>query len=107
MPFDALDIAHQVIRELRPLVAAIAHSDADLARQIRKAASSVPLNLGEGRQRAGRDRRHLWRVAAGSAAEVTEALRVAISWGYLDEAAATAALASLERARAILWRLTH
>jgi len=107
MPFDALDIAHQVIRELRPLVAAIAASDPDLARQIRKAATSVPLNVSEGRQRAGKDRKHLWRIAAGSAAETVEALHAAVSWGYVDDAAAVAALASLDRVRAMLWRLTH
>jgi len=104
MQLDALDIAHQVIRQVRALVAAIAACDPDLARQIRRAATSVPLNLSEGRQRAGKDRKHLWRVAAGSAAETAEALHVAVSWGYVD---AADALASLDRVRAMLWRLTH
>src|SRR6185436_12076499 len=97
MPFDALDIAHQFIAQLRPLVASIALEDADLARQLRRAATSVPLNLGEGRQRNGRDRKHLYRVAAGSAAECTEALRVAVGWRYIEAGAAADALASLDR----------
>jgi four helix bundle protein len=107
MAFDALDIAHQVITQLRAPLALIARADGDLARQIRRAATSVPLNLSEGRQRAGKDRTHLWRVAAGSAAEASEALHVAVSWGYVDATAAAAALATLDRLRAVLWRLTH
>jgi len=107
MAFDALGLAHQLITQLREPVAAIAVADGDLARQLRRAASSVPLNLSEGRQRAGRDRTHLWRVAAGSAAEAGEALHVAVSWGYVDADAAADALATLDRLRAVLWRLTH
>jgi four helix bundle protein len=107
MPFDALDISHQFIAQLRPLVATIATCDADLARQLRRAATSVPLNLGEGRERAGKDRKHLYRVAAGSAAECTEALRLAVSWRYIEAADAADALASLDRVRAMLYRLTR
>jgi four helix bundle protein len=107
VPFDCLDVAHQAIAQLRRLVAAIAQHDADLARQIRRAASSVPLNIAEGRQRFGRDRAHSWRVAAGSAAEVREALRVALAWGYIDAAAAAGALERLDRIGAMLWKATH
>jgi len=45
--------------------------------------------------------------AAGSAAEAGEALHVAVSWGYVDAGAASDALATLDRLRAVLWRLTH
>ena len=105
--FIAYEVALAAIRLLRAVVAAIAARDPSLADQLRRAASSVPLNLSEGRQRAGKDRRHLWRVAAGSAAETGEALHVAVAWGYCDAAAATEALATLDRLRAVLWRLTH
>ena len=48
--------------------------DGDLARQIRRAALSVPANLAKGRRRTGRDRGYHWRIAAGSAEEVLGAM---------------------------------
>ena len=107
MSFDALTVAHQVIAQLRSLIADIAAADPDLARQLRRAATSVPLNLSEGRQRAGKDRTHLWRVAAGSVAECTAALGIALEWRYIEPADASPALELLDRLRAIVWRLTH
>ena len=41
--------------------------------------------LDEGSQRTGRDRFHLYRVAAGSAAEVRTALALATTWGYIAQ----------------------
>ena len=62
--FDALNVALALISLLRRILAKIAAKDPDLARQIRKAASSIPLNLAEGRERAGRDRVHHYRIGA-------------------------------------------
>ncbi len=119
MPFDAFDVAVDLVRSLREPVARIAQADASLAGQIRRAAASTPLNLRctarllrrdapsarlrlaprsrysrlrslasrEGRRRAGRDRQHQWRVAAGRADEVVACLRVAEAWGCIDAAA--------------------
>src|SRR5262249_19272894 len=75
----------------------LARHDSDLTAQIRRAASSVPANLGEGLRRAGRDRRYHFRVAAGSAEEVRAALRTAGAWGYVDDAALAESLALLDR----------
>ena len=107
MSFDALTVSLQLMHALEPQLALLATRDADLARQARRAASSVHLNLAEGRQRAGKDRAHLWRIAAGSAAEVGSALDVAIAWRWLERDALADALALLDRVRAMLWRLTH
>src|SRR5690606_68306 len=68
--FQILAVALELIEHLRAPVQRLQTHDSDLARQLRRAASSVPLNLSEGNRRAGKDRRHLFRVAAGSAAEV-------------------------------------
>ena len=103
--FDALENARRIIHQLSALVAEIARHDADLARQLRKAATSIPFNVAEGRQRAGKDREHHYRVALGSAAEAVEALHVALAWRYIADAGE--ALALLDRGRAMLWRLTH
>ena len=77
--FDAYEVSVELISALRGVVAVIARHDPDLARQLRRAATSVPLNLAEGNQRAGRDRLHLFRVADGSAREVLASLDAAAS----------------------------
>ena len=105
--FDCLECAHQVVRSMRGLVPRIAVCDGKLADQLRRAATSVPLNVAEGRERGGRDREYHYRVALGSAAEVVSALRIARDWGYVEEAEVEEAMAGLDRVRPMLWRLTH
>ena len=78
-----------------------------MARQIRKAAQSIPANLAEGRKRVGRDRLHLFRVANGSAAEVKVTLQSAEAWGFVGVAALTKPLELLDRVLAMTWRLTQ
>jgi len=107
MPFDAFEVALELVRSLRAPLAALDQRDPSLAQQLRRAAASVPLNLGEGRRRSGRDRVHLWRVAAGSAGEVLAALRTAEAFGYLAPPSVAPALALCDRVLAMLWRLTH
>ena len=107
MPFYAYDLSVELVSLLKPLVAKLATHDADLARQVRTAATSAPLNLAEGRRRVGRDRPHLWRIAAGSIAEVRAALDVATRWGYLEGAETDRAVALCDRLGAITWGLTR
>lgn len=105
--FIALDVALDLITTLRPLVPAIAKHDRDLADQIRRAASSVPLNLGEGERSEKGNKHRGYAIAHGSANEVKVALRTAQAWGYVDKSAVAEALAVLDRLLALLWRLTH
>jgi four helix bundle protein len=107
MPFDAFDLSLDLIRSLREPLVALTERDPSLAQQLRRAAASVPLNLSEGRRRNGRDRLHLWRVAAGSADEVVASLRVAEAWGHVDASSIAPALALCDRVLAMLWRLTR
>ena len=74
---NALDIA----RTLKPIVDGLKTRDADLARQIRRAAASISLNVLEGSKRAGKDRLHSYRIAAGSYAEVRAALALSAACG--------------------------
>ena len=104
MPFELLTVAVSLIPLLKSPCEKIARRDPDLARQVRKAGSSVPLNVSEARRRAGRDRGHLFRVALGSAAEVGTALEVAVGWGILEPADIAEVLAVLDRIRAMAWR---
>ena len=107
MAFQVYEVSVQLIDALRQPVAVIAHHDADLARQLRRAATSIALNVREGNRRAGRDRLHLFRVAEGSAAEVLACLDVAATWRYLEQAATEPAAALADRVAAMPWRLTH
>ena len=107
MSFEVLDVALEMVRSLREPVERIARHDGSLAGQIRRAAASVPLNLSEGNRRRGRDRHHLWRIAAGSADEVAACLRVAEAWGYLDHEVTLTPLGLCDRVLAMTWRLTH
>jgi len=107
MPFDAFEISLSLVSSLRPLIDRIKLHDPDLASQLRRAASSVSLNLCEGRRRAGRDRLHHWRIAAGSADEVRASLRVAAAWAYLDSKMLCEPLTLVDRVLAMLWRMTH
>ena len=107
MRFDAFEITLQLIRSLRDVLAVLDRRDPSLALQTRKAAASVALNLREGRRRVGKDRTHLWRVAAGSADEVQAALLVAEAFGYLEAAVVSKPLALVDRVLAMLWRMTR
>ena len=107
MAFDALEVALEINRSVAPLTREIAQHDPDLARQIRKAAQSIPSNLAEGRRRVGRDRLHFFRTSAGSAGEVKTHLELAEAWSFVGAEALAETLALLDRELAMTWRLTH
>ena len=107
MAFQAFEIAIELNRSLRQALEVIGQRDPSLGAQLRRAASSVPLNLAEARRRVGRDRLHQFRVAAGSADEVTACLRVAEALGYVELHSVAEALDRADRVRAIVWTLTH
>lgn len=103
----AFEASLDLVRSLTEPLVVIGRRDPDLARQMRRAASSASLNLGEGNRRTGRDRIHLFRVAAGSAEEVRASLRVAEAFGYLEPNVIAAPLACCDRLLALTWGLTH
>ena len=105
--FVALDVALQLIRSLRLVVARIRRHDAKLADQLQRSASSIAANVAEGRRRAGRDRTHLYRVAAGSADETRTHLWVAQAWGWVDEADIADSVALADRQLRLLHGLTR
>jgi four helix bundle protein len=77
---DMLD----VIRSMRGALGVIDKRDADLARQLRRAASSVVLNIAEGSGSFGRVRTVRYRTALGSARETLACLQTAEAFGYVD-----------------------
>ena len=105
--FDALEVSLETVAALRKPLAVIRCEDADLYRQLKRAGSSMSLNIAEGGRRVGKDRKHHWRVAAGSADEVRVALRTAVAWGDLDIALTTRSFQLLDRVIAMLWKMTQ
>jgi four helix bundle protein len=105
--FDTLELSLTVLEQLAPLESKIRQRCKSLADEIGRAAESVALNVSEARQRAGLDRADLFRRAAGSASELTTALRIARARGYVTQADFVAVDTTLDRVRALLWRLTH
>ena len=103
--FIAYEVSIELVTSLREVVPTIERFDRDLADQLRRAASSVVLNLAEGsRSSKGNKQRH-FALAHGSASEVKAALQLARAWGWIEEARAPSAI--LDRLLALIWRLTH
>ena len=105
--FDTLEVALIVLEKLAPVEAKIRRRDKSLADEARRAGNSIALNSSEGRMRAGLDRADLLRRAAGSAGELTTALRIAKAHGYITPADFADVDTPLDRVRAMLWRQTH
>jgi four helix bundle protein len=74
----------EAITTMRPLLSRIERHDTDLGRQLRRAASSVVLNLAEGSGSFGRVRTQRYRTALGSARETLACLRTGEAFGYID-----------------------
>ena len=72
---------------------------------MKRAASSITLNVSEGSKRAGKDQRRFYVMAQGSAQEVRGALDTAEAWGWRVDA--ENARAVLDRELASLWGLCH
>ena len=100
--FIAYELSLQLVRELGPIAAKVARHDKDLARQLRRAASSIALNLAEGSHSDAGNRRARFHTAAGSAKETQAALQVADAWQYVD---AKQALVLTDRVVAITYML--
>ncbi len=74
----------EALRAMRGAIEAIDKRDPDLARQLRRAASSVVLNVAEGSGSFGRMRTARYRTALGSARETLACLRVGEALGYVN-----------------------
>ena len=72
-----------VVGELRPVMGAIEKRDPDLARQMRRAVSSVALNTAEGMYGRGRNKGARYQNALGSMRETMACVEVGVALGYV------------------------
>jgi four helix bundle protein len=107
MALPVYRVSLELIVGVRPLVDRIARSDRNLADQLKRAASSVALNVAEGTEVVGGNQRVRYRAALGSASEIGAALDVAQAWGYVSVEQVQPARNALDRTRAMLHRLTY
>ncbi len=107
MSFDTLEMSLTVLDRVAEVEPKIRAKRKSLADEIGRAAESVALNVSEGRARIGLDKPDFYRRAAGSAGELTTALRICRARGYIPAADYDAIDAPLDRVRAMLYRLTH
>ena len=78
------DVMLDVISTMQSMIRAIERRDRDLASQLKRAASSVVLNLAEGSGSFGGVRTQRYRTALGSARETMSCLLVAERFGYVE-----------------------
>jgi four helix bundle protein len=103
--FIVLDLAIQAVEVLRPVVGKIRECDRDLGEQLRRALSSVVLNIAEGSRSHGGHRTARFSTAAGSNGESRAALRLAIAWGYVTADEIEPGEAVLDRVAGMLYGL--
>ncbi len=92
---------------LRTIVGTIATRDRSLADQVRRAATSIALNLAEGNASSSGNRRLRFESALGSARETRTGLRVAVAWGYVDRTTVAPVDALLDRVAAQTYQLSR
>ena len=96
-----------VLQGLGSVARRIARHDPDLARQLRRAGSSVCLNIAEGEHGRGRRGQASFAVAFGSARESRACVHVGVALGYLDEGVDETLLGELDGVIAMLYRLSR
>ena len=107
MAFQLEELSLELIDALVPLMPRIKSRDKTLEDQLRRAASSVGLNVAEAACSDPGNKRARFHTAAGSARETQHALRQAIAWGRVRTGDAAPALALTRRIIAILWSMTR
>jgi four helix bundle protein len=107
MALQVHELALSIVEALAPILPLIQKHDRGLAIQLRTAASSMVLNIAESEYSDPGNRRARLFTAAGSTNESRSAVRLAIAWGYVKSERVADVLARLDRAMAILWKLTH
>jgi hypothetical protein len=78
------DDVQQLIRELAPRVAKLRARSANLADQVERALSAVPLRIAEGSYSRGKNRAAHYHGGAGSMQEAIGVFDTGASWGWIQ-----------------------
>jgi len=100
-------VALLMVREAKVVWGRIERFDRDLARQLRRSSTAVPLNISEGMYARGSNREARYQTAMAEANETRAATQTAQMAGYLDEVDLAAFLDRLDHITAVMWKLTH
>ena len=96
----------QFQRDAAAICSSLRRYDTDLARQLKRSAQSVALNLSEGMAATAGDRRRSYGIALREAQECRGAIAIAADWGYAV-VADDVVLDRLDKIIATLWKLTR
>jgi four helix bundle protein len=96
MSNDITEHVLHIVELARPVVAAINRRDRDLASQVRRAISSIGLNVAEGLGTRSGNSRLRFETALGSLREARAGARIAVAWGYVAESAVALLFESLD-----------
>ena len=107
MKLRIIDEIVEMIARVHRLSRKVARHDADLAKQMRRAVSSVGLNANEGLYGRGGNRTAKLDVAMCSGREVVMALRIAGAAGYLEPDVAVGAARVVDGIVGGLYRWAH
>ena len=98
-------VALEVVRDVRPVLERVRKQDRSLFDQARRAGSSVVLNIAEAQGSDAGNARARYFTAAGSAKELSAALRLAVAWGYVGDDAVRSVEHKIDRVRRLLFGL--
>jgi four helix bundle protein len=94
---EILNQTFETIQLVRPIVESVARRDRDLSSQIRRAMSSVGLNLAEGFGTAAGNARLRFETARGSLYEAQAGIGLAVAWGFVAQNNAAPALEAMDK----------
>ena len=99
-------ISIELVASVVKLSRRVQEHDADLARQMRRAVVSVPLNMQEGLYSRGGNRAARFHDAMGSAKETMACLDVSVAAEYLPIESVPADLERIDHIVATLWKMS-
>ena len=107
MQLRIYSVALQMVGQVAVVAQRVARADRDLARQMRRASTSVPLNISEGVHSRGGNQAARFQNAMASARETAAALEVSIAARYITDDGLGELLDRLDHIVATLWKLIH
>jgi four helix bundle protein len=107
MAFIVHDLTLQALKRLKPLIEQVRRQNPSLADQMQRAGQSTFLNIAEGQSARGRNELARFQLALTECRETRAALKLAVAWAYVGEAASAPADNELDQVAAMLWTLVH